>query len=188
MKNVLLQIFLIISFFNLYFFINTSGSFANCSAAGTICSPNDSKTCTNAGNGCENYVCEVIYGRRGALPQCVEKGTQVYPGARDTAPAPTPTPPCQNGTCHTAIGDINTNPTDFVKAIFGVILGLAGGVALILIIISGYALMTSQGNPEKVQGAREQLTAAIVGLLFIIFSLVILQFIGVNILHIPGFG
>jgi hypothetical protein len=48
--------------------------------------------------------------------------------------------------------------------------------------------MISQGNPEQVKGAREQLTAAIIGLLFIIFSLVILQIIGVNILKIPGFG
>ena len=48
--------------------------------------------------------------------------------------------------------------------------------------------MISQGNPEQVKGAREQLTAAIIGLLFIIFSLVILQVIGFNILRIPGFG
>jgi hypothetical protein len=48
--------------------------------------------------------------------------------------------------------------------------------------------MISQGNPEKIQAAREQLTAAIVGLLFIIFSLVIIQVLGYDILHIPGFG
>jgi hypothetical protein len=47
--------------------------------------------------------------------------------------------------------------------------------------------MTSQGNPEKVQAAREQLTSAIVGLLFIIFSLAILTIIGVDILKLPGF-
>ncbi len=46
--------------------------------------------------------------------------------------------------------------------------------------------MASSGNPEKVQAAREQLTSAVVGLLFIIFSITILQVIGVDILHIPG--
>ncbi len=68
-----------------------------------------------------------------------------------------------------------------------VILGLAGGIALLLIIYSGYKLMTSQGNPEAIQGARETLPSAIVGLLFIIFSMVILQVIGAGILGIPGF-
>ena len=87
----------------------------------------------------------------------------------------------------TAIGTVSTDPQTFVKFIFGVVLGLAGGIALILIIIAGYKVMTSQGNPEAVKAANEQLTSAIVGLLFIIFSFVILQIIGVDILRIPGF-
>ncbi len=81
-----------------------------------------------------------------------------------------------------------SSPEKFVGTLFGIILGLSGGIALILIIVSGYNLMFSQGNAEKVQGARETLTSAIVGLLFIILSLVILQVIGVDILHIPGIG
>jgi hypothetical protein len=101
-----------------------------------------------------------------------------------------PTGPCnrdQKQSCPTAFGDISTDPTGFIKSLFGIILSLAGGIAIILIMISGYRLMASQGNPEKVQAAREQLTSAIVGLLFIIFSVTILQIIGVDILHIPGF-
>ena len=90
--------------------------------------------------------------------------------------------------CNTAIGPISTNPTEFIKRIFSFILGIAGGIALLLIIFSGYKFMTSQGNPEKIQGARETMTSAIVGLLFIIFSMLILQLIGVDILKIPGFG
>lgn len=103
-------------------------------------------------------------------------------------PTPTPPPgPCKNNVCITAIGEISTDPVGFVKSIFGIILSLSGGIALLLIILSGYKLMFSQGNPEKAQEAKETLTAAIVGLLFIIFSLVILQVIGVDILRIPGF-
>lgn len=83
---------------------------------------------------------------------------------------------------------INTDVGGFITSLLGLILSLSGGIAVLLIIISGYRLMISQGNPEKIQPAREQLTAAIVGLLFIIFSLVIIQVIGYDILHIPGFG
>lgn len=89
-------------------------------------------------------------------------------------------------TVDTAIGSIQTDPVLLVKQLFGILLSLAGGIALLLIIYSGYQIMVSQGNPEKLQQARETLTSAIVGLVFLIFSLVILQIIGVDILRIPG--
>lgn len=95
---------------------------------------------------------------------------------------------CNKGTCDTAIGKISTDVAGFLKSIFSVLLSIAGGIAVILIIISGYRLITSQGNPEQIQHAREQLTAALVGLIFIIFSFVFLQTIGYSILRIPGFS
>ncbi len=96
--------------------------------------------------------------------------------------------PCSTGSCATAIGSISTDVTAFITNVFRILLGFSGGIALILIISSGYKFMTSQGNPEQVQAAKETLTSAIVGLLFIIFSFVILQVIGADILKIPGFG
>lgn len=99
--------------------------------------------------------------------------------------------PCNSDTdcteINTGLGKISTQPQGFVAWLLGFILSLAGGIVVLLIIASGYRLMTSQGDPEKIKAAREQLTAAIVGLLFIIFSLVILQAITVDIFHIPGF-
>jgi len=104
------------------------------------------------------------------------------------APTGTLYNPCPNGICDTSLGPITiSNPSAFVSKIFQILLSISGIVALLLIITSGYQLMMSQGNPEKVKGARERLTAAIVGLLFIIFSVAILQIVGVDILHIPGF-
>jgi len=99
-----------------------------------------------------------------------------------------PTPVCPNNVCETAIGNINTSPEGFIQVIMGFVLSIAGGIAIILIIISGYRLMVSQGNPENIKNAKDQLTAAIIGLLFIIFSLVVLQIIGFNILGLPGFN
>lgn len=109
--------------------------------------------------------------------------------------APLPTAICAEGaiaggTCTvlSALGNIPTTAAGFIKTLLGIILSLSGGIALLLIIRSGYHLMTSQGNPEQLQAAREQLTAAIVGLLFVIFSLVALQVIGYDILRLPTFG
>ncbi len=73
-----------------------------------------------------------------------------------------------------------------IRTIFLVVLVLAGGVAVLLIISAGYKILTSRGKPESLQAGREQLTSAIVGLLFLIFSYVIFQLIIVDLLKIPG--
>ncbi len=104
--------------------------------------------------------------------------------------------PCKNGgsstefkyECPTAIGTINTNPTEFVKRVMGIFLGIGGGIATLLIILAGYKILTSQGQPEKIQEARETITSVVIGLLFMIFAIAILQIIGVDILRIPGFS
>lgn len=101
--------------------------------------------------------------------------------------------PCtkdKNGNCtavDTGFGSIPIGVTSAISAVFAVLLSLSGGIVLLIIVFSGYRIMTSGGDQEKLKGAREMLTAGIIGLLFIIFSVTILRIIGVDILHIPGF-
>lgn len=96
----------------------------------------------------------------------------------------------QSGYCtsiNTALGiPISTQPELFVRDVFRIVLGIGGIAALLFFIRAGYTLMTSAGNKEKVGAAREQITAAIMGLVFIILSMTILEFIGIDILQIPG--
>ena len=97
--------------------------------------------------------------------------------------------PCPNNKCDTAIGVVDvSSPVVVVTKIFSIALSLGGFAALIIIIFSGYKLLVSRANKEIVQGARETLTSAIVGLLFIVFSLVILSVIAGDIIKIPGFN
>jgi len=106
---------------------------------------------------------------------------------------PPPSPPCKtwiDGECTSfasGLGAIATDPAGFIQTIFAILLSVSGGIALLLIIRAGYQLLTSQGKPEQLQNGRDQLIAAIVGLIFLIFSFVFLQLIGVDILHLPGF-
>jgi hypothetical protein len=96
-----------------------------------------------------------------------------------------------NGNCPaftTAFGDISTDPGGFISAVFGVLLAVSGAIALLLIARAGYRIMTSEGKPEAVKEGRDQLIAAIVGLMLLIFSLVFLELIGVDILKIPCLG
>ncbi len=122
-----------------------------------------------------------------------ENTLALTPGPTDRPP---PLPPCANNTIEqgkcasflTALGEMGTNAPSFTRSIFAILLSFSGGLALLLIIRSGYTMMTSQGNPQKIQEGRDQLVAAIVGLVFLIFSFVLLQLIGYDLLRIPGFG
>jgi hypothetical protein len=88
----------------------------------------------------------------------------------------------------TAIGCIPfTTESGLFTFILGWAIGIAGGIAFLLIIVAGFLYITSAGDPKKVQAAKELLTAAITGLLFLIFSAFILRVIGVDILGLPGF-
>lgn len=89
----------------------------------------------------------------------------------------------------TAIGCINADGTGgIIKEIFRLGTGIAGGIAFLLILFGGFQIMTSTGNPEKLNEGKELIASAVTGLLMIIFSVFLLKFIGVDLLCIPGFG
>lgn len=87
----------------------------------------------------------------------------------------------------TAVGCIHTKPSGFIKDLFGIALSLAGGIAFLLMTWGAFLFITSQGNPDQLQKAKETIVSAIGGLLFIIFAVFLLRLIGVDILKIPGF-
>ncbi len=90
---------------------------------------------------------------------------------------------------YTAIGCINVSNLTASNQSF-IILGLSigGGLSLLLIAIAGILIKTSAGNPQKLQAGRELLTAAIAGLMLIIFSAFMLRVIGIDILGIRQLG
>ena len=88
----------------------------------------------------------------------------------------------------TAIGCIKSDPQSILQRFISVGLGMSGGVALLTFLAAGFIFSTSQGDPKAYGQAKEMMTASIVGIIFVIFSVTILQFIGYEILKIPGFG
>jgi len=88
----------------------------------------------------------------------------------------------------TAIGCITTSDTqEFTIWLLKTGIGIAGGIALLLMIMGGILIILSSGDPQKLQSGKDILTSAILGLVVIIFSVFLLQLIGVQILMIPGF-
>lgn len=88
----------------------------------------------------------------------------------------------------TAVGCISREPTSIARTFIRIGLSMSGGVALLMILAAGFILATSEGDPKRTSEAKEMVTAAVIGLIFVIFSVVILQFIGFTVLQIPGFG
>jgi len=73
---------------------------------------------------------------------------------------------------------------EFGKFFIGWALGIGGGVAFLMMIISGFMIMTSAGDPKKLAAGKELLTAAIAGLVFLVLGVFILRVIGVDVLGI----
>lgn len=96
---------------------------------------------------------------------------------------------CQNsGGIWSAIGCL---PTDFSalinKYVFTTGVGIAGGIAFLYFLYGAFMILTSTGNAERLEEAKQIITSSLAGLLLIIFSIFLLKTIGVDILQLPGF-
>ena len=90
----------------------------------------------------------------------------------------------------TVFGCLSTEYTGatFVKSILQIIFGMAGGAAFLAILYGSATVLTSSGNPEKVNAGKDIITSSIMGILIIVFAVFILRVVGFDILKIPGFG
>src|SRR3989344_2129049 len=154
---------------------------AQCNSASFGCvSPSScgtqGQTCVNAGNCCSGYNCI------GSV--CVSAPGN--PNPPDQPPIGPEIVSC-NGVdgIETAIGCIPISEEQALAKFFlkwG--MGIAAGIALVLISFSGYQIMTASGDPRKLQAGKELLTAAVTGVVLLALTAFILRVIGVNILGI----
>ena len=97
---------------------------------------------------------------------------------------------CGQDSVETALGCISTladaGPNSSFASIIKIAVGLGGGLALILMLYGVFIVTTSAGIPDKLKEGQEVITSAISGLIFIILSVFLLNFIGINILSLPG--
>lgn len=73
-----------------------------------------------------------------------------------------------------------TNVTDYVNRIIGWSYIVIPGLAVIMIIYAGYIYMTSQGNPERVNLAKEIIIGVITGIALLFLIRIILSTVGVQ--------
>jgi len=88
------------------------------------------------------------------------------------------------GAVWTEIGCIDPSPAGLITRIFQIGLGIMGGIAVLRFI--HIAIMYQSGDAQKIQDAREGVISLITGIIILSLGVVILQFLGINILGLPA--
>lgn len=78
---------------------------------------------------------------------------------------------------NTDFGPAN-NVTDYVGNIMAWVIPVIGTLAVLMIIFAGYIYMTSQGNPDRINTAKEILVGVIVGVALLFLIRLILSSVG----------
>jgi len=177
------------------------GSQANCQAGlictsganGAICAQNNpssgtgsgsgssvgSPCTTNADCGSSGLTCVGNVGNETCQSSAVGNGSSVgtssaCPAGLTAGPAGTCLPPnnCSGGLC-------NANSlTDVLLYITKFLLFFAGTVAVIMLILGGYWLITSGGNEEQAEKGKKTITNFVLGLVVILMAYAIVTIIG----------
>lgn len=87
---------------------------------------------------------------------------------------------------NTALGCVPLDFTKFVQWLLPILFSVSGGIAFLLMIYGFILVATSSGDEKRVQGAKETITSAVIGLIVSISALFILKLIAIDILKIPG--
>jgi len=94
--------------------------------------------------------------------------------------------------CITSEGGFDNNTgsgaSSFSQALFDlVVFKMVGGIALLYLMYGAFLIITSQSDPEKLNHGKRVVYGSIIGLVFVLTSVLLVNIIGSNILKIPGF-
>ncbi|MEK7571041.1 MAG: hypothetical protein AAB553_02090 [Patescibacteria group bacterium] len=96
--------------------------------------------------------------------------------------------PCPANEIQTDFGCLPNDPIGFAQRFYGIGLGFVAMAALVALILGGYAILTSKGNPARVSVGKSYIFYAISGLLLAIFGFVFIEVVLIDILKVPGFS
>lgn len=122
------------------------------------------------------------------------KGTLLIDETIDSESGPVaPTPAA--GKYYTMFGCIDTKVGGFtttgaggavVQTLLNRIFAAVGGIAFITVLFGAYVILTSRADPARLNYGRRVVVGAIVGLIFTLASVFIINLVGGNILGLPG--
>ena len=101
------------------------------------------------------------------------------------------------GRSYTMIGCIRSDLGSFgaegaagsvVQILLNVIFSIAGGLAFLFLIYGAFVILTSQANPERINYGKKVLFGAIIGVIFTVGAVFLVNLLASGVLQIPGFG
>ena len=95
---------------------------------------------------------------------------------------------CLQGYTATEIGCLPQDPIKFSSEVYGIGLGLIGGVALIAIMYGGYLILISKRDPNLLNKGKSYILYAILGIILAVGGFALYRLTVVDILKIPGFN
>jgi len=94
---------------------------------------------------------------------------------------------CLGGSTGFTVGE-GSSAGPVVQSILKIVFSIVGGIAFLYLLYGSFIIATSQSDPERLNYGRRLITGAIIGLVFALSSVLIMNFIATNILKVPGFG
>ncbi|KKR19821.1 MAG: hypothetical protein UT48_C0029G0007 [Parcubacteria group bacterium GW2011_GWE2_39_37] len=107
----------------------------------------------------------------------------VLVGAATVDPFGSPDLKAQTGS---SLGLGNKDPRAIAATVINTMMGFLGIIAVVLILIGGFKWMTAAGNEEKISEAKKLLAAAAIGLVIILASWGIANFVLTSIMNSTG--
>lgn len=74
------------------------------------------------------------------------------------------------------------------QSILNMVFSTAGGIAFLYLLYGSFTIATSQADPERLNYGKRVVSGAIIGLIFTLSSVLMVNFIASSILRVPGFG
>lgn len=85
-----------------------------------------------------------------------------------------------------ALGLGNEDPRQIVANVVNVGLGFIGIIAVMIIVMAGFKLMTTGGNEEALSDAKKMMSSGVIGLVIVLASFGIAQFVVNNLFIVTG--
>lgn len=88
---------------------------------------------------------------------------------------------------YTSLGCLSTDPGEFAGQTATFFFSIVGGIAFLYFLYGAGIIATSRADPERLNHGKRVVLGAVIGLLFVLFSVFIIRFLAGS-LGIPGFG
>lgn len=83
----------------------------------------------------------------------------------------------QNGATNVASSQLTSNLTGSISTIINILIFIIGIIAVIMLIVGGFRYVFSQGNEKSVQGAKDTILYAIIGIVVAVLAFAIVNFV-----------